>query len=206
MRYLEAFPDGGFFRGKNFVFDERVAHSAPNNARPAAPIGRCVLCQQPWDDYTARHRCARCRLLILLCPQCALQRRQRLEAVPSNARQSSGDAAAPTQPQCEASGVSCATEQPPMASVASANAAEGHGVVCSMCAAKDCGRKETSKQRRRRRKGTRSDSKWHSSTSCSLQGQCAALECALQPHARTAICHGRCELAECRKPRQSSAA
>lgn len=24
QRYLEAFPDGGFFKGKNFVFDERV--------------------------------------------------------------------------------------------------------------------------------------------------------------------------------------
>lgn len=25
QRYLEAFPDGGYFQGENFVFDERVS-------------------------------------------------------------------------------------------------------------------------------------------------------------------------------------
>lgn len=44
QRYLEAFPDGGFFKGKNFVFDERVDVEGGSGAgrlcRPAA-AGAC---------------------------------------------------------------------------------------------------------------------------------------------------------------------
>jgi hypothetical protein len=68
VRYLEAFPQGGFFKGRNFVFDERVAHSA---YEPRTVVGRCISCGAPHDDYSQRHRCARCRVLVLLCPSCS---------------------------------------------------------------------------------------------------------------------------------------
>ena len=67
-RYLEAYPDGGLFRGKNFVFDRRVA--VPPGARDDV-FGRCERCAAPWDEFRDDVRCAVCRMLVLLCPACA---------------------------------------------------------------------------------------------------------------------------------------
>ncbi|GJP61128.1 hypothetical protein CLOP_g18329 [Closterium sp. NIES-67] len=69
VRYLEAFPDGGFFRGKNFVFDHRLA--VPPAAPQQATIGACCLCEKPFDDYSGRKRCVACRMLLLVCPSCS---------------------------------------------------------------------------------------------------------------------------------------
>ena len=67
MRYLEAFPDGGFFAGNNFVFDARIAMSSD---RPS-PVGSCILCKSPWDNYKPRRRCSACRMLLLVCTSCS---------------------------------------------------------------------------------------------------------------------------------------
>ncbi|KAL4448377.1 hypothetical protein ABPG75_005596 [Micractinium tetrahymenae] len=67
QRYLETFPDGGFFRGKNFVFDERVDVEGGSGA----VVGTCVGCGCPWDDYRHRRRCPCCRMLVLMCDSCA---------------------------------------------------------------------------------------------------------------------------------------
>ena len=69
VRYLEDFPQGGCFRGKNFVFDERIAHAASDSN--CEPIGQCLHCSKPCDDYSSRCRCSRCRMLVLLCAECA---------------------------------------------------------------------------------------------------------------------------------------
>jgi predicted sulfurtransferase len=62
-RYAEHFPNG-FFKGKNYVFDARVA----------APISTDILtvcdwCPAPYDEYT---NCinARCNKQIIMCPAC----------------------------------------------------------------------------------------------------------------------------------------
>ncbi|CAM9976845.1 unnamed protein product [Ectocarpus sp. 4 AP-2014] len=55
----------GFFRGKNFVFDERV--SVPETPAGGVVMGRCVLCERPWDDYGSRCRCTR-QVLCLRVP------------------------------------------------------------------------------------------------------------------------------------------
>eukprot|EP00240_Pyramimonas_obovata_P005512 CAMPEP_0118936094 /NCGR_PEP_ID=MMETSP1169-20130426/16003_1 /TAXON_ID=36882 /ORGANISM="Pyramimonas obovata, Strain CCMP722" /LENGTH=335 /DNA_ID=CAMNT_0006879205 /DNA_START=278 /DNA_END=1281 /DNA_ORIENTATION=- len=68
-RYLEAFPDGGLFRGKNFVFDERSA-VGPGTPADDTPLGACLMCAAPWDDYRLRDRCHRCRMLVLVCDAC----------------------------------------------------------------------------------------------------------------------------------------
>ncbi|XP_042046123.1 rhodanese-like domain-containing protein 6 isoform X1 [Salvia splendens] len=66
QRYMEQFPDGGFFKGKNFVFDHRVSVGSldPNK------LGTCLFCDIPFDDYTARCRCSHCRMLVLVCDRC----------------------------------------------------------------------------------------------------------------------------------------
>ena len=66
--YQEAFPDGGFFRGKNFVFDPRGALPSPGNEEDV--IGRCLVCEAYFDSYEAQKRCSRCRMLVLICKRC----------------------------------------------------------------------------------------------------------------------------------------
>eukprot|EP00897_Mesotaenium_endlicherianum_P005108 jgi/Mesen1/4625/ME000237S03664 len=66
VRYMEAFPDGGFFSGKNFVFDPRIAVGTERQE----VTGRCLLCAAKWDNYAARCRCATCRMLVLVCATC----------------------------------------------------------------------------------------------------------------------------------------
>lgn len=65
-RYMEAFADGGYFKGKNFVFDHRLAVASSDEEI----VGRCLLCKSPFDDYSARNRCSLCRLLVLICDSC----------------------------------------------------------------------------------------------------------------------------------------
>ena len=73
-RYLELFPTGGHFRGKNLVFDKRRS-VAPYTGNPAEEdiIGRCQECGGKTDDYSPQCRCARCRLLLLVCGRCAAE-------------------------------------------------------------------------------------------------------------------------------------
>lgn len=61
-RYLEKFPDG-FFRGKNFVFDDRIA--MPGNEI----VGKCDHCHTGTDDYT---NCANasCNKPFITCNAC----------------------------------------------------------------------------------------------------------------------------------------
>ena len=68
--YQEAFPEGGFFRGKNFVFDPRI--SVPSAANIDDIIGTCCLCSKLFDDYTRQCRCHKCRVLVLVCNECSI--------------------------------------------------------------------------------------------------------------------------------------
>ncbi|KAL6846951.1 hypothetical protein ACP4OV_022804 [Aristida adscensionis] len=66
QRYLEQFPDGGYFDGKNFVFDHRISvGSLKENT-----LGTCLVCGSSYDDYSSRCRCSHCRMLVLVCPTC----------------------------------------------------------------------------------------------------------------------------------------
>ncbi|XP_059648412.1 rhodanese-like domain-containing protein 6 [Cornus florida] len=66
QRYLEQFSDGGFFKGKNFVFDHRVSVGSSE----AKILGTCLLCNSSFDDYSSRSRCTHCRMLVLICDSC----------------------------------------------------------------------------------------------------------------------------------------
>ncbi|CAL0320931.1 unnamed protein product [Lupinus luteus] len=66
QRYLEQFPDGGFFKGKNFVFDHRISVGSSD----ANIIGTCLICHCSFDDYSSRCRCTHCRMLVLVCHSC----------------------------------------------------------------------------------------------------------------------------------------
>ncbi|GAY63168.1 hypothetical protein CUMW_223460 [Citrus unshiu] len=69
QRYLEQFPDGGFFKGKNFVFDHRISVGSSD----ADIMGSCLLCGSSFDDYSSRCRCTHCRMLVLVCDTCRME-------------------------------------------------------------------------------------------------------------------------------------
>ena len=62
-RYAENYPNG-FFRGKNYVFDARIATKINDDI-----LGSCYICDQSYDDYT---NClnAKCNRHYIACPQC----------------------------------------------------------------------------------------------------------------------------------------
>mmetsp|Transcript_8618 Transcript_8618/g.19367 ORF Transcript_8618/g.19367 Transcript_8618/m.19367 type:complete len:545 (+) Transcript_8618:310-1944(+) len=92
-RYMDAFPDGdgSLWRGKNFVFDNRVSMSIETppvqqqQQQPPLPgvdagsdagedravVGRCVECRAKYDVLSGNRICALCRDLVLVCPRCA---------------------------------------------------------------------------------------------------------------------------------------
>ena len=72
--YQEAFPDGGYFRGKNFVFDPRIV--VPSIMNSTDVIGTCCVCSKLYDDYSRQSRCCICRILILVCDDCAASTEQ----------------------------------------------------------------------------------------------------------------------------------
>lgn len=92
-RYLQAFPDGGFWRGKNFVFDKREAIGAGNVNGDGGVIRKegskntkvdsasddnqllswgaeCASCKRPWDRYIGKRKCYTCGVPVLVCDKC----------------------------------------------------------------------------------------------------------------------------------------
>ena len=68
-RYLERYPDGGYFKGSLYVFDKsQVVGSAGQPIETA----KCILCEEPWEHYQGRNprRCSTCKTLVLVCQQC----------------------------------------------------------------------------------------------------------------------------------------
>jgi predicted sulfurtransferase len=79
-RYLQAFPDGGHWRGSNFVFDKREAVSVDNpnghggvikkKQQPKNADTKCCLCDKPWDRYVGKKKCDCCGVPVLMCDTC----------------------------------------------------------------------------------------------------------------------------------------
>ena len=91
-RYLESFPDGGCFKGKNFVFDSRVSvgpeikteqltetktetkteteSEGVAEATQGNVVGRCIDCSTLYDVYSGHIVCTVCRMPVLVCTRC----------------------------------------------------------------------------------------------------------------------------------------
>lgn len=95
-RYLKTFKDGGFWRGKNFVFDKREAvgidnphgdggvlrredrkkekkkreKQAENDGDKSLLLARCCVCGEPWDRYVGKKKCLTCGVPVLMCEKC----------------------------------------------------------------------------------------------------------------------------------------
>lgn len=94
-KYFRDFPEGGWWRGKNYVFDKRFAHAPPvietferevkkeekgvgvaaveipESAKDKLQaLGKCEACQKPWDKYRGKRRCPTCGVPSLICKDC----------------------------------------------------------------------------------------------------------------------------------------
>lgn len=75
-KYLQAYPDGGLFKGLNYVFDSRNA-LAPEVGQSEV-VGKCVECQTDYDQLqNMKDKCIVCRDNVLICSQCRINLREK---------------------------------------------------------------------------------------------------------------------------------
>jgi len=74
-RYIKSFPEGGFWKGKNFLFDRRM-EQVPEK-RSEADLEKdiescCCVCKKPHNAYRGGRKCANkdCRVPVLVCDDC----------------------------------------------------------------------------------------------------------------------------------------
>lgn len=102
-KYMQTFSDGGYWKGKNFVFDKREAVGAENfngvggvlavepkkkkrksganesNEKESDDVlGQCCHCHKKWDRYIGKKKCKMCGVPVLLCQDCCTNRVDKL--------------------------------------------------------------------------------------------------------------------------------
>ena len=68
-KYLQQYHDGGYFKGKNFVFDKRIAMNASSDENNVV-VGKCIECRCDYDELKPFNLCTVCRDMVLSCPKC----------------------------------------------------------------------------------------------------------------------------------------
>ena len=76
-RYLKTYPEGGYWRGKNYLFDRRLEQVA-ELAKPVEAESWCCVCGVPWDTYRGQYKCGgklpppvgTCGVPVLVCNDC----------------------------------------------------------------------------------------------------------------------------------------
>ena len=74
-RYLRTYPEGGFWKGKNYLFDKRreqVPDQKPAEQLAADVESACCLCKKPCASYVGQHKCgdAGCMVPVIVCLRC----------------------------------------------------------------------------------------------------------------------------------------
>ena len=99
-KYMQEFPDGGYWKGLNYVFDKREGvgtNSAAgvggvvgakkkkkkkkkkkNNKKnknndddeDSKILGRCCICNEQWERYIGKKKCYTCGVPVLMCDSC----------------------------------------------------------------------------------------------------------------------------------------
>jgi predicted sulfurtransferase len=74
-RYVKTYQDGGFWVGKNYLFDRR-SEQIPGAKDPSLVeneiTSRCCLCRQPWTVYRGKFKCSQslCGVPVIVCTSC----------------------------------------------------------------------------------------------------------------------------------------
>jgi len=74
-RYIQTFPEGGFWKGKNYLFDRRMEQTPSIKGTKAIESdvdSKCCLCRMKWTVYRGQHKCNRslCRVPVIVCESC----------------------------------------------------------------------------------------------------------------------------------------
>ena len=74
-RYVKTFPDGGHWKGKNYLFDRRMEQipGQIDDADADASINsKCCLCRKKWSVYRGQFKCSRslCGVPVIVCNVC----------------------------------------------------------------------------------------------------------------------------------------
>ena len=71
-RYLKTFPEsGGFWKGKNYLFDLREAQMAEKEGE-LETTSKCCACERAWSKYEGKFVCGdqKCKVPVLVCDGC----------------------------------------------------------------------------------------------------------------------------------------
>mmetsp|Transcript_31278 Transcript_31278/g.91595 ORF Transcript_31278/g.91595 Transcript_31278/m.91595 type:complete len:560 (+) Transcript_31278:135-1814(+) len=81
-RYLKTFPEGGYWTGRNYLFDKRMEQAPARKSAEALEKdvdSACCLCQAKYAQYRGQHKCAArlpsgmiCAVPVIVCdaPEC----------------------------------------------------------------------------------------------------------------------------------------
>ncbi|KAH8050340.1 hypothetical protein JL721_11424 [Aureococcus anophagefferens] len=70
-RYLRTFPEGGYWRGANYLFDKRF-EQRPEKQADRRPLGSCAACPRGDEVRASKFACAAkdCRVPVVVCAAC----------------------------------------------------------------------------------------------------------------------------------------
>lgn len=74
-RYMKTFPEGGFWEGKNYLFDRRM-EQLPSDKKASKvekeTDSKCCVCRQQWTVYRGKFKCSQglCGVPVIVCDDC----------------------------------------------------------------------------------------------------------------------------------------
>jgi len=82
-RYLKTFKEGGYWKGKNYLFDKRMEQAPSDKTQQALDAdveSNCCLCQKKHSQYRGQHKCATiipssglpCSVPVIVCNDCQI--------------------------------------------------------------------------------------------------------------------------------------
>lgn len=74
-RYVKTFPKGGFWNGKNYLFDRRMEQvpGTKNQTQVEQEVdAKCSVCRRKWTAYRGKFKCSQslCGVPVIVCPDC----------------------------------------------------------------------------------------------------------------------------------------
>ena len=74
-RYLKTFPEGGYWKGRNYLFDlrgEQCAEEKDERVVERETKSVCCVCKEPYALYKGKHACGdkECKVPVIVCDRC----------------------------------------------------------------------------------------------------------------------------------------
>jgi hypothetical protein len=74
-RYMKTFPEGGFWKGKNYLFDRRMEQLPGDKTIDQVEEetkSKCCMCRQKWTIYRGKFKCSQrmCGVPVIVCDGC----------------------------------------------------------------------------------------------------------------------------------------